>query len=51
MESIQKNKNLIFAAIGIFLAVCGIALTIAAVLESKKAKALIAEDFVSEPEV
>lgn len=50
MECIKKNKNLIIAAVGVFLAVCGIALTIAAVLESKKAKALVAEDGVSEIE-
>lgn len=51
MESIKKNKNLLFAVIGIFLTVCGIAITIAAVLESKKSKALITEDFVPTIEV
>jgi|LSQX01.3.fsa_nt_gb hypothetical protein len=51
MECIKKYKNYIFATIGIFLAVCGIAITIAAVLENKKAKTLIAEDCVSEIEV
>ena len=47
MESIKKNKNLKFAVIGVFLTVCGMAITISAVLESKKVKVLIAEDCVS----
>ena len=44
MNFFKKNQHIIVAAIGIFLTVCGIALTIVAVIENKKAKGLIEEN-------
>ena len=44
MNSFEKNKHLIFAAVGILVTICGIVLTILAVVESRKAEAVIDED-------
>lgn len=44
MNFFKKNQHLIVAAIGILLTVCGVALTIAAAIEAKKARGLNLED-------
>ncbi len=44
MEFIKKNQHLIFVVFGILIAICGIAMTVIAVIESKKGNKLLSED-------
>lgn len=48
MEFLRNNKNTILAVVGVLITVCGILMTVAAVVENKKQrKMVVSEDIPS----